>query len=67
MLCGRIARHAMDLLLIGSMVVGLWAFFAIVGNERQRRVQKLQYEIDLAARRQAEATAQKAEEIPVLS
>ena len=58
----------MDLLLLASMLIGLWAFFAIMGNERQRRVQKLQYEIDLAARRATEAQAQgpAPEEIPVI-
>jgi hypothetical protein len=56
----------MDLLLIASMLIGLWAFFAILGNERERLVQKAQYELE-QARRQAEAQAQKAHEIPVLS
>jgi hypothetical protein len=55
----------MDLLLLASMLIGLWAFFAIVGNERERRVQKAQFEID-QAQRLAEAQIQKAAEIPVL-
>jgi hypothetical protein len=56
----------MDLLLIASMIVGLWAFFAVVGNERQRRMQVLQNEMDRAARLEAESKAQKPQEIPVL-
>jgi hypothetical protein len=65
MFCGRIARRAMDMLLIASMIVGVWAFFAIVGNERQRRVQELLCELD-RARREAEMKAQMVEEVPVL-
>ena len=55
----------MDLLLLASMLIGLWAFFVITGNERGRRIQKLQFEIDQAARLAA-AQAQKTAEIPVL-
>jgi hypothetical protein len=55
----------MDLLLLASMVVGVWAFFAITGNERERRIQKLQYELE-QARRAAEAQAKKVDDIPVL-
>lgn len=56
----------MDLLLLTSMLVGIWAFFAITGNERQRRIQKLQFELD-QARRLADAQAKKVDDIPVLS
>lgn len=55
----------MDVLLIASMIVGLWAFFAIVGNERQRRIEKFDFE-RLQAQRLAEAQAMKAAEIPTL-
>ena len=55
----------MDLLLIASMVIGVWAFFAVVGNERERRIQKLNYELE-QARRAAEAQATQPVEIPVI-
>jgi hypothetical protein len=55
----------MDLLLIATILIGLWAFYAVVGNERERRVQKLQFELD-QARRTADAQSQQSEEIPVI-
>jgi hypothetical protein len=56
----------MDLFLIATGVIGVWAFFAIVGNERQRRLQRLELEL-LQARQRALAEAAKQQDIPVLT
>ena len=56
----------MDLLLIATMLIGLWAFYAVVGNERERRVQKLQFELGSGATHSPTPRPQQTEEIPVI-